>query len=36
MGVFAEFLTIRPWEMELLDVQQFQALCKYIDDKNNQ
>lgn len=35
MGVFAEFLGIRPWEIDRLSVQEFDALCNYIDRKND-
>jgi hypothetical protein len=34
MGVFAEYLGIRPWEIDRLTLAEFNALCKYIDDKN--
>jgi hypothetical protein len=32
--VFAEILGIRPWETDLLTVREFDALARYIDDKN--
>jgi len=36
MGVFAEYLGIRPWEMDRLSVPEFNALCSYIDRKTEQ
>lgn len=35
MGVFAEFLGIRPWEIDQLSVLEFNALCAYIDRKSD-
>lgn len=34
MGAFAEYLHIRPWEMELLTDRQFTALVAYLEAKN--
>lgn len=31
MGLFTEFLNIRPWEMDLLTEGQFKVLCDYAD-----
>lgn len=31
MGLFTEFLNIRPWEMELLTEKQFTTLRDYAD-----
>lgn len=32
--MFAEWLGIRPWEMDLLTVKQFDTLVGYLDAKN--
>jgi hypothetical protein len=34
MGQFAEVLHIRPWEIELLTVQDFDILEQFISDRN--
>lgn len=36
MGAFAEWLHIRPWEMDLLTEKQFRALVSYLEAKNNE
>lgn len=36
MGAFAEWLNIRPWEMELLTADQFEALVKYLEAKTEE
>jgi hypothetical protein len=34
--VFSELLGIRPWEIDRLSLPEFNALCAYIDRKNEQ
>lgn len=35
MGAFAEWLNIRPWEMDLLSEQEFTALVGYLESKHS-
>jgi hypothetical protein len=34
LGLFAHYLGIRPWEVELLTVSEFEALADFIDEAN--
>lgn len=36
MGAFAEWLGIRPWEMDLLTEAQFTSLIDYLEAKNKE
>lgn len=32
MGLFAHHVHIRPWEIGLLTVEQFEGMCQFVDD----
>lgn len=34
LGLFAHYLGIRPWELDLLTVEQFLELCAWVDKAN--
>ncbi len=36
LGLFAHYCGIRPWETELLTVEDFLALCDFVDEANKQ